>query len=182
MSANLSCVVCGVRFAAKRSDALYCKSCYKVKHKEWELTTDEAQRHPCLDCGKLTGRRAQRCLPCRNRFVSKQFAGASNPNWKEGRVITKGYVYRRIKEGSPGKGKGGFYRAEHILVWEAAHGPLPKGSIIHHMNGDHSDNRLENLTAVSRRQHNFLHTTGARNQYEARIQQLEAELAKAKGG
>ena len=34
--------------------------------------------------------------------------------------------------------------------WQEAHGPIPKGHLIHHLNGDTRDNRLENLAAVAR--------------------------------
>lgn len=33
----------------------------------------------------------------------------------------------------------------HRLVWEHVHGPIPKGMHIDHINGDKSDNRIENL-------------------------------------
>ena len=35
--------------------------------------------------------------------------------------------------------------SEHRAVWEQAHGPIPPGGVIHHINGDTLDNRLENL-------------------------------------
>ncbi len=34
---------------------------------------------------------------------------------------------------------------QHRAVWEKAHGPIPPGGVIHHINGDTLDNRLENL-------------------------------------
>ncbi len=34
---------------------------------------------------------------------------------------------------------------EHRVVWEQAHGPIPAGMHIDHINGVKSDNRLENL-------------------------------------
>jgi hypothetical protein len=39
----------------------------------------------------------------------------------------------------------------HVLIWEAAHGPLPKGHAVVFKNGDRSDLRLENLERLSRR-------------------------------
>jgi hypothetical protein len=44
------------------------------------------------------------------------------------------------------------WRAVHILVWEAEHGPLPKGHAVAFTNGDKRDIRLENLELISRRE------------------------------
>ena len=48
---------------------------------------------------------------------------------------------------------------EHRAVWEAAHGPIPEGMVIHHINGDAKDNRLENLMLLSHSDHIALHHT-----------------------
>lgn len=40
----------------------------------------------------------------------------------------------------------------HRLVWEEAHGPIPEGHDIDHINGNRQDNRLENLRPATREQ------------------------------
>jgi hypothetical protein len=43
------------------------------------------------------------------------------------------------------------------LIWEKVHGPIPEGYEIHHVNGDGTDNRLENLVCLSASEHRLLH-------------------------
>lgn len=47
----------------------------------------------------------------------------------------------------------GVVKPEHIVVWENVHGPLPKGMVIHHINGNGRDNRIENLVAMTVSEH-----------------------------
>jgi len=35
-------------------------------------------------------------------------------------------------------------------IWSEAHGPIPKGWVVHNLNGQPGDVRLENLAAVPR--------------------------------
>jgi hypothetical protein len=74
--------------------------------------------------------------------------------WKGGRVNDgKGYVRiwcpnhpRAVSFSSNPKKR---YVYEHILNWEKANGkPIPKGYIVHHLNGIRNDNRPENLAVL----------------------------------
>ena len=50
------------------------------------------------------------------------------------------------------------YVREHILVLSAEYGDeFLAGKIVHHINGDKTDNRLENLQVTSRGEHNSIH-------------------------
>lgn len=60
------------------------------------------------------------------------------------------------------------YVAEHVLIWEAANGPLPEGWDVHHINGI-----IENLLGMSASKHH-----SNKKDYQARIRELEAELEK----
>lgn len=45
------------------------------------------------------------------------------------------------------------WKMRAVLVWEEAHGPVPKGYVVHHENRDSLDDRLENLRLLTRADH-----------------------------
>ena len=65
------------------------------------------------------------------------------------RVSRDGYLERKVNEDLPFQRR---WRAVHLLVWEAAHGPVPKGHAIAFRNGDKRDIRLGNLECITRRE------------------------------
>lgn len=78
--------------------------------------------------------------------------------WKAGsRVCSTGHVKVRVGKGHPlGDPNGWAY--EHTVVWVSAGNDRPKpGDVLHHVNGDKTDNRIENLQVMSRAAHNRLH-------------------------
>ena len=50
----------------------------------------------------------------------------------------------------------------HRACWEAYRGLIPEGWVVHHVNGDRLDNRIENLLAMSNSKHSALHRTERR--------------------
>lgn len=46
---------------------------------------------------------------------------------------------------------------EHLLVYEAEFGPIPKGHIVHHKDGNGLNNNLDNLELMTRSQHRWEH-------------------------
>ena len=69
----------------------------------------------------------------------------------------RGYVtrfgYRRVHV--PGTRR---QRMQHVLVWEAHYGPVPAGHVLHHINCDKLDNRVEDLQALTRVEHKRMHS------------------------
>lgn len=58
-------------------------------------------------------------------------------------------------------------------TWQAAHGPIPKGWLVHPLNGDGTDDRIENLAAVPRKPENLNQVIAP---YRERIRELELML------
>ena len=52
------------------------------------------------------------------------------------------------------------WQFEHRRVWEDVNGPIPDGWVIHHINEDKSDNRIENLCIMRRGAHASHHQRG----------------------
>ena len=81
--------------------------------------------------------------------------GAAHKNWKGGRYLDGRGYWRVFARGHPKANHG--YAKEHILIYEREIGSIPPGSSVHHINGCKTDNRPENLVAVTESEHRKLH-------------------------
>ena len=62
-------------------------------------------------------------------------------------------------------------------VWQERHGKIPKGFVVHNLNGNQGDIRLENLAAVPRNPENINQVIAP---YRNRIRELERLLKEEK--
>jgi hypothetical protein len=63
------------------------------------------------------------------------------------RISKDGYLERKVNDDMPLQRR---WRAEHLIMWEAANGPLPAGHAVVFLNGDKRDIRLDNLGLITR--------------------------------
>lgn len=87
--------------------------------------------------------------------------GHLNSNWRGGRIRggVDGRYWMRHAPDHPAANPNG-YVLEHRLVMEAQLGrPLTADEVVHHVNGDTTDNRDENLVVMSRSDHTRYHST-----------------------
>lgn len=57
----------------------------------------------------------------------------------------------------------------HRVIWEEAHGPVPEGFDVHHIDENPENNDLSNLEALSRKDHRLLHWESLSAEDKARI-------------
>jgi len=89
----------------------------------------------------------QKCIDALKFFKLNNPHGS---NWKGGVTITKnGYRMILTTEGK--------HELEHRLVWKKHNGDILKGYVIHHTNGNKTDNRIENLQMMNRSCHSNFH-------------------------
>lgn len=147
-----------------------CPDCAKVRG--WRI----------LIAGKLKSERCPKCsanTPEHKALVSRAQiglqAGSKNPRWKGGRVVNKsGYILvwispddffypMAVHEQARCRYR---YVLEHRLVMAKHLGRcLTRWELVHHKNGDKSDNRIENLELTTNGSHSLMHNRGYRDGY-----------------
>ena len=100
-------------------------------------------------------------------------------NWLPvGTEVRDSYGYWKVKIAEPNK-----WRYKHILMWEEAHGPVPKGKVIVFLDGDRNHCEMENLALISmaaNARRNQLHLSGSSVEL-GRVAVATAELIAAIG-
>lgn len=108
-------------------------------------------RHRLLEAGLNTGINARR-------------SGEKHHNWKGGKISSRGYVFIKVSDHPKANNWG--YVKENILVMEKSLGRyLVDGEDSHHIDGNKSNNSLDNLELLSHGEHASLHSRGEQNNW-----------------
>ena len=73
-----------------------------------------------------------------------------NPNWKGGKAFMGGYWFIRVATGN-------YKKLSRINMEKHLRRNLSSNDIVHHVNGDKTDDRIENLQLMTRKEHINLH-------------------------
>lgn len=118
--------------------------------------------------------------------IGAALRGDGNPNWRGGRGIdpVDGYV-RLYMPGSPMASPNGYVREHRLVMANHLGRLLDPSELIHHVNGDRTDNRIENLQIVTAGEHMTIEHTGRKRSAETRAKMTEAQRsrrARERGG
>ena len=97
---------------------------------------------------------------CNISYINTLRKGELSTKWKGGKFVDGGYLYIQLDANNPfiSMATKGYYVLQHRLVMAEYLGrPLLKSEIVHHINKDVSDNRIENLLLLSRSAHQSIH-------------------------
>jgi len=84
-----------------------------------------------------------------------QMAGSLHPQWRGGRCVRANRVLVWCPEHPRAGSKG--YVSEHVLVVESVTGrPLPDRAVVHHVNGNPTDNSPSNLVVCEDQSYHML--------------------------
>ena len=89
--------------------------------------------------------------------------------------LKDGYLERKVNDDFPIHRR---WRGEHLVIWEAVNGPLPKGHAIVFKDGDRTHVALDNLELVSRRELMLRNTVHRWGEDIARVIQLKGAITR----
>lgn len=175
---HLSCLNCGRGMWLPESKFRDYKSCSAECNQELRRKVMESRRRPCETCGTPFIPRPRQLRMGGGRFCSRgcntvskaalntneaksrakavqaemhargdmnMAKGERNANWKGGVNKSNGYILIKINDK---------YVPEHRLIMERHLGrSLDSDEVVHHINHEKTDNRIENLQAMSRAEH-----------------------------
>ena len=134
----------------------YCKGCYdrEIQWKDKDIEVIKCQCG-CNESIPAVNKRGE-VAKYKHSHNPRQ-KGPDNKNWKGGKILHDEYIRIRVTN-HPRSNNG--YVLEHVLVMEKHLGRYIKpDEIVHHINGDKLDNRIENLQLMTQSEHSSHHAT-----------------------
>lgn len=119
----------------------------------------------CEYCGKIFQRPRYRkerfcSKSCSTSNINHSLRGELSPRWNGGQFIDNGYTYVHIPKDNPFISmamKSGYVLKHRLVVAMKLGVPLLKSEVVHHINKNTLDNRIENLKLLTRHTHQSIH-------------------------
>lgn len=142
-----TCERCGQEYRPRHRRQRFCSQPCASRNREpkpkaprryvSQRKADRAER-PCETCGTLF-----RPFTARGRYCSRKCYGARTIG--ERKQDIDGYVRVRVPRGTIGTFQNGWMLEHRYVMQQSLGRPLTKHETVHHINGDKTDNRIENL-------------------------------------
>lgn len=130
---------------------------------------------PCAKCGKLRWVRKEARGTCCHRCGDK-YTGPRRDRHPGSRYFSRGYALIYLEKGDPLRcmAKDDGWASEHRIVMARKVGrPLTQDDVVHHVNGDRTDNRECNLLLMTKQSH---HSHLTIRDLQKQIQKLEMRI------
>lgn len=143
-------------------------------------------RTGCFDKGHTSWNEGTKGLMKKNKtsFKKGDVPGNIKPIGHERICKKDGYIIIKTSANNPHTGYKGFYRAKHIVNWEAQNGPVPDGMILRFIDGDKTNCEPDNLEVINKslhlrlNQNDFTNTPNELKQTVRSISELEVNTFK----
>lgn len=148
---NVVCIQCGVAFHVNPFRLGTAKFCNRKCHHAWRVENGALQG--CFQPGLQPWNKGMRGIHLSPESEFKP-GHRLNEEYEVGTVIPRCNGRHRRNYIKTALG----WRYYAVWLWEQHYGPVMKGDVVHHLNGNRFDDRIENLIALPRKDHPIYHS------------------------
>lgn len=129
------------------------KNGYRIGYTMYAIPCKRCKELCMVQCGKKYGFCSKGCWG-----IFRKWFRSKNPAWKGGKTVNpvSGYEYTRDPS-HPNAGSLGYVPTHRYVMSKHLGRTLRKNEIVHHINHNKRDNRIQNLVILTKHKHNSYH-------------------------